>query len=570
MKAFLRTVLGVLVAILILVVVFSIAVYAKTSAKPDVKDHSWLVLNLEGEIAEYPIGGFQAQLFGGPGSHTRLLENLEKAAVDDRIDGVIFRVGPSNLGYAKLEELRGAVEKVQGAGKKVYAYSDYLSNKHLYITSACDEVFMPPSGYLQFTGASMGAPFVRGTLDKLGINPNIHQIEDYKSAAELVTRTGMSPEAREMYNWLMDDLFGEITNTVAKDRGMSRRDMEDVLEKALFMPEEAVEAGLIDDVIYWDELEEKLKQPDDEKLKTVSGGEYAGVERADVGIKGDKKIAIVHAQGLIHGGESGVDPIFGMTMGAKSVIKDLRAAMDDEDVVGVLFRVDSGGGEAVASDAIGRWVKAIEEKKPVVVSMVDVAGSGGYMVAHRINPIVACPNTITGSIGSITGKFNMREFYNKIGITYDFVTRGPHALIYSDYRDFTPEEMEIVAEGHWESYNRWVEDIAEHRGLTFEEVDSVGRGRVWTGRQAIERKLIDKLGGLDTAIDILKEKAEIPETEDVVIVHYPEEKDLIEAILSGELASMVKSGLAMRLRSYLLNWGMSIQTGWYVMPLQVR
>jgi protease-4 len=174
MKEFLRTVLGVLVAILILVLVVSVFVYAKSTAKPEIKDHTWLVLSLEGEIVEYPIGGFEAQFFGQPGSLTRLMENLEKAAVDNRIDGVILRVGGSSLGYAKLEELRGSVEKVQEAGKKVYTYSDYLSNKHFYIASACDEVFVAPGGYVELTGASLGTPFVKGTLDKLGIKPNIH------------------------------------------------------------------------------------------------------------------------------------------------------------------------------------------------------------------------------------------------------------------------------------------------------------------------------------------------------------------------------------------------------------
>jgi protease-4 len=373
-----------------------------------------------------------------------------------------------------------------------------------------------------------------------------------------------------MYTWLMNDMSDEFRTTVAEDRGLSLKGIREALEHALFTPEEAVDMGLVDETLYWDELEDRLKGSDDEKLNTVSGGQYAKVKKADVGIEGEKKIAIVHAQGLIHGGESSVDPILGMTMGAKSVIKDLRAAMDNEDIAGVIFRVDSGGGEASASDAIGRWLKMVETEKPVVVSMVDVAGSGGYMVAHRIDPIVACANTITGSIGSITGKFNMRGLYDKLGITYDFVTRGPHALISSDYQDYSPEEMEIVAEDHWRGYNRWVEDIAKHRGLTFDQVDSVARGRVWTGRQAIEKNLIDRVGGLDVAIEILKEKAEIPADEDVTIVHYPVKKNPIEAIMSGDLATLVKSSLAMQLRGYILRWGWGMQTNWCAMPYQVQ
>jgi protease-4 len=569
MKEFLRTVLAVLVAIFILVFVAFVFGYAKGAQKPNIKAHSYLVLDVEGEIVEYPIGGFESHFIGQPASQTELLENLEKAVVDDRIEGVILKIGPSSLGFAKMEELRGAVKKVQGAGKKVYAYCEIIYNRSYYLSAACDSIFMPPSGYFQLTGWASGTPFVKGTLDKLGINPNIHKIEKYKSAAEVVTRTDMSPEAREMTTWLMDDLYNEYASTITEDRGMSAGDLDNAMEQALFLPEDAARAGLVDGVIYWDELENRLKGPDDEELQTVSGSKYAKVKRADVGIKG-KKIAIIHAQGLIHGGKSGVDPMLGMTMGAKSVVSDFRDVMEDKDIVGVIFRVDSPGGEGMASDQIGRWAEVVERKKPVVVSMVDVAASGGYMVSDRIVPIVASPNTITGSIGSITGKFNMHGLYDKLGITYDFVSKGPFALIFSDYQDWTPEEREKVAENHWDGYNDWVKEIAKHRGLTFDQVDSVGRGRVWTGRQAIERHLVDKLGGLDVAIDELKEKAEIPEGEDVTIVHYPVRKGLVESIMQGDLSAFVKTGLAYRLRGYLLRWGMSIQSGWYLMPFQVQ
>ena len=569
MKAFLRTVFGVWVALFLLILIIVVIGYAMGAADAEIKDHSWLVLDLEGEIVDYPMGGIESHFFGEMSSHTRLIENLEKAAVDSRIDGVILRIGPSTLGPAKCEELRNAVVKVQETGKKVHAYCDMMFNRQYYVASVCDSVFMLPSGHFEMTGWASVRSFYKGTLDKLGIEPNVHRIEDYKSAAELVIRTEMSPESREMATWLMDDLYEDFVSTVTADRRINRADFEGVMEKALLTPEEAVEAGFVDRTLYWDELEEGLKRPDDESLRTVCGKTYGKVERSEVGIKG-KRIAIVHAQGLIHGGQSGMDPIFGMTMGAQSVIGDLRAAMDDDEIEGVIFRVDSPGGIGYASDKIGRWVKMVETKKPVVVSMADVAASGGYMVSHRMRPIVASGNTITGSIGSITGKFNMRGLYDKLGITYDFVTRGPFALIHSDYDNWTSEEAELVADNHWKGYNDWVEDIAEHRGLTFDQVDSVARGRVWTGRQALERNLVDKLGGLDAAVAELKRKAEIPEDEDVTIVHYPERKGLIEAIMQGDLATIVKSSLAMRVRSYLQGWAWSVQAGWCVMPFQVQ
>jgi protease-4 len=195
-----------------------------------------------------------------------------------------------------------------------------------------------------------------------------------------------------------------------------------------------------------------------------------------------------------------------------------------------------------------------------------VAASGGYMVSHRIRPIVACPNTITGSIGSITGKFNMHGLYDKLGITYDFVVKGPNALIDSDYRDWTDEEAEIVAQNHWKGFQDWERDIAKYRDMTFEQVDSVARGRVWTGRQALDRDLVDKLGGLDAALAAVKEKANIPADENVTIVNYPIKKGLIESLMSGELVTILKDSLTYKVRSYLLRWALEAQSGWYVMP----
>lgn len=570
MKEFLRTVLAVIVAMLILILFTGLMLFAKSVEKPDIKGDSYLVLSLEGEIVDYPLGGITSQIFGGgPGSHAELLENLEKAVVDDRIKGVILKVGSSTLGSAKLQELRKAVRKVQESGKKVYAFSEFLSTRDYYIASVCDSIFMAPAGYLTMTGAAGGRMFLKNMLDKLEIKPNIHRIEDYKSAAEMVTRSEMSDESEEQATWLMDDLYAEYITAVASDRSMTPSDLEAVWDRALYLPEEGVEAGLVDETLFWDQLEDRLKDPDDEKLKTVYGGTYSKVDRADVGLEG-KKIAIVHGQGLIHGGKSGVDPMMGMTMGAKSVVQDLRTVLEDEDIVGVVFRVDSPGGVGLASDVIGRWVKVVDGEKPVVVSMADVAASGGYMVSHRIRPIVALPNTITGSIGSITGKFNMRGLYDKLGVTFDFVWKGPHSLIFSDYYDWTDEEARMVAENHWKGFNNWVEDIAKHRDMTFEEVDSVARGRVWTGRQALERNLVDRLGGLDAALAAVKEEAGIPADEEVTLVHYPVKKGLVESLMSGELASAVKADLTYQLRSYLLSWSLERPSRWHVLPFVMQ
>jgi protease-4 len=216
------------------------------------------------------------------------------------------------------------------------------------------------------------------------------------------------------------------------------------------------------------------------------------------------------------------------------VIGELRRAKKDKDIAAIVFRIDSGGGEGLASDLIGHEVGLISQEKPVVASMVDVAGSGGYYIAYQASKLVADPMTITGSIGSITGKFNMKGLYDKLGITYDFIEKGPNALFYSDYFDFTPEQRERMQENHWASFDMWLRDVAKYRKIPYEEITKLAMGRVWTGRQAKANGLIDELGGLDKAIEVAKELAEIPADQKVSVVHYPKKKGLLQVLLGGE------------------------------------
>jgi protease-4 len=269
-------------------------------------------------------------------------------------------------------------------------------------------------------------------------------------------------------------------------------------------------------------------------LRTVSSSRYALVEPSKLGLKGKKKIAVVHAQGMIGGRKTRTDPMLGIMMGHESVIAELRRAQKDKDVAAIVFRVDSRGGESLASDLIGHEVEEVSKEKPIVVSMVDVAASGGYYIAYEASKLVADPMTITGSIGSISAKFNMKGLYDKLGITYDFVEKGPNALFYSDYRDFTPEERALFEKNHWAGFDMWLRDVAEHRKMTYEQVSALAMGRVWTGRQAKANGLIDELGGLDKAIEVAKGLANIKDTEKVTVVHYPKKKGLLNLLFSGE------------------------------------
>jgi protease-4 len=535
MRDFIKMFLASLFAIVFLVGCLVGVVAMQSGGKPDIKDGSYLVIDLYGRILPYnPPEDIMAEIFGGePETLQRILTNLEKAAIDDRIEGVVVKVSSNmSLGGASVEEIREAIKNVRDAGKKVYAFSDGMSRSTLFLASACDSIFMPLTGEVSLVGFGGTLMYFKGLLEKLDIHPNIHRIADYKSAAEPVLREDMSPETREMYTWLIDDLWDSQMQAIAEDRGLDVQQLTEFMEFAIFTARQAKEAGLIDGIRYWDEVDSLLTREDDEKSQTVSQSDYAEVERKSL-IKGKKKIAVVHAYGLIGGRKSKTDPMWGMVMGHESVAKELRRVAKDDDIEAVVFRVESNGGESLASDLISHEVEVLARKKPVVASMIDVAASGGYAISFRANRVLADPMTITGSIGSITGKINVAGMYNKIGITFDRISKGPNAYLWSEFSDFDEEQRERVEDNHWDGFNIWLEAISEARDIPLDDLEGLAMGRVWTGRQAAENGLIDEVGSLQRAIEVVKELAEIPAEDDVEIVHFPKKKGLVDMILGG-------------------------------------
>ncbi len=505
-------------------------------AKKEIKDNSYLVVDIYGDLPEYePPTMFPGVAIGGkPETLQRVLSNLDKAAVDKRIDGVIFKISASNnAGRAKLEEMRNAIKKVRAAGKKVYAFTDMMDRDAFYLASACDSIYAPPSAYVNFLGMSSISQHMKGTLDKLGIKADLDQIREYKSAAELLTRAAMSPEARSNDEWMLNEYWDMETKAFKDDRKLTDAKIIELMNRALFIAPEAKAAGLVDRLLYWDELEKMLKGASD-KLNTVSQSIYATVDPGKLGLKGPKRIAVVHAQGMIGGRKSEVNPALGVMMGHESVVADLRKAKDDKNVAAVIFRVDSPGGESLASDLISHEVEAVAKEKPVVVSMVDVAASGGYMISSKATKLVADPMTISGSIGSISAKFNMKGLYNKLGMTEDFVEKGPNALFYSDYQDFTPEQWTRFRANHWADFDMWLRAVSEYRKIPYDSIQKLAMGRVWTGRQAKANRLVDDLGGLDKAVEVAKELAKIPADQKVTMVHYPKKKGFLSLIAGDD------------------------------------
>lgn len=544
MKPFFRTLLATFTSIVIFFLLVLIIVSIATSEKePEINDNSYLVIDIQTALPEYlPPMPFPAFADGEPESLHRIISNLNKVTKDDRIDGIILRInGMAYTDYpATIGEIHHAIEKCQDAGKKVIAYATSLNRKSFELAAACDSIFITPGFYFDFVGMSAGSPFIKNMLDKIGIDPYLSKIKDYKSAAEIILEEKWTDAARENEEWLLDEQWSLFVDMVQEKRGLSEEQILEAMDYALFSGEEdkVIEMGLVDEVIYWDEVKERYNLDDEKKSRMVSSAAYAKVDPKGLGIKGKHKIAVIHAEGLIAGPVSGYNAFMGQTMGYETVCKQFDAALKDKKVRAIVFRVNSGGGDALTSEIIARKVEVADKKKPVVVSMVGVAASGGYHIAQNGRKIIANEGSYTGSIGSISGKFVTRDLNNKIGLNYDFVSKGPNAYIFSTQHPFTEEQAERHSDNHWKSFNHWLKSISVKRGIPMEKLSQLAEGRVWTGTQAKENGLIDELGGLDMAVEIAVEMAEIPADEKVTLDHYPKQKSLAEQIFSDDEVSV--------------------------------
>ena len=414
------------------------------------------------------------------------------------------------------------------------AYADAIDLSVLFAAAACDSFYCPPAAYVQVLGLDRAVPHVKTALAKLGIEPQLSVIRDYKSAAQLVTRTDLTPEARRNAEALLGDRYAVMRAAIAAGRRVDEDTVEGWLEQALFTAPEARAAGLVDGLLYWDELTPRFTADAKKGPRLVTLARYADEDPDDLDLGGRKKIAVIHAQGNIGGRENGINPLLGLMMGHESITRELERARRDEDVVAIVLRVDSGGGESLASDLMGHKVEQVAREKPVVVSMVDVAASGGYMMSYRASRILADPLTVTGSIGSISGKFDMSGFNAKIGLNYSHVSVGPNATFLDDNRPFTPDEFARFDANHQADFQLWIEGVARARGLSVADVEGLAMGRVFSGGQAVANGLVDELGGLPEAVAAARRLAGVAEKERTGLWHLPEKQGLLGSLLGGD------------------------------------
>lgn len=552
-----RNVVASLVSLVVVLAVIAGIAYLALNQDTELPDHGWLVIDLYGDLPAYdPPGSFPANLISDtPLTLQTALDALGKAAVDDRVEGVIWKLSSSNnAGWGKLEELRQATGKVRQAGKPVIAWGDAMSLRTMYLAAACDSIFMPRGGYFDFQGMMRQTTHVKGALDKLGIQPHVSKIRDYKSAAEIVMETQLTEPSKQQAQRLMDAAWHEVSHTVADERGLPYERLLELLELGSLEPLAAAEAGVIDEVRYWQELEAglvaQLDDDDLETLPTITPDEYRDVPWSELRDEGDVTVAVVHAQGTIGGRENNVNPLLGMMMGHESVVRELQRARLDDEVDAIVFRVDSGGGDGLTSDLIGHEVDLCAQAKPTVVSMVDVAASGGYQISFRASHLMADAMSVVGSIGSISAFFDMSDFYAKIGVSKDSVEAGPMASLGRDDRAPTEAEWQAFQTSHYAGFNDWLQQVADRRGLSFAEMEERAYGRVFTGREALELDLIDSIGNLDEAIAKAVELAGIDTDEAPRVVHLPEPVGTLDELMGNTPGRTDPVTLALRWKLY--------------------
>ena len=533
---------GGIIFVVLVVGVIAIALLAESLGRPSVPDNSVLVLSISGDLPDYTPEDQFARALGvnQKQSFTGLLTQLRKAKIDNRIGAVMLEINFPGIGWGKADELRDAIKEFKTSGKPVYAFMQLGMNKEYYIATATDKIFLPPSGDLYINGFAAEAMFYKGSLDKLGIEADVIQIgPKYKNAPDQYTKKEMGEGQREVINAVLDEYYGRFTGGISESRKKSVDDVKGMIDNAPYNANQAKELGLIDDAFYkeqvYEELKNRLGYKTDDKLRTIRGGDYREIPSDSLGLNKGDKVALIYASGAINVGHSNDSPFGGSMVGSDTVVGAVNDAAQDDSIKAIVLRVDSPGGSALASDLMWYSLENAKKKKPVVVSMSDVAASGGYYISCNANKIVAEPSTITGSIGVFLGKPVVKGLYDWLGVSNEYVMRGKNSGLFRETVKWTPEERAKMEEGANNIYfNNFLPKVAAGRNKSHEEINTIGQGHVWTGTQAKANGLIDEFGGLEKAIDIAKQLANLPADKDVKRVVLPAPRPFFETIFGRD------------------------------------
>lgn len=529
-------------AIVIIVLFVFVILIIWAASKPGVRvaSNSVLVIDAAGQIEEQRVPDFFSAFNGTVPVLHDYLDALDNARTDPRITGLVVRIAPLETGWAKLEEIRNHLLAFRASGKPSICYLGYdgIQNQEYYLASACQQIWLVPTTPVSIRGMMAEAVFVRGTLDKLKIVPEYYHIAEFKTAGNTFTEKKFTPAHKEEVESLLHSVYEQYLGDTSKARGMSRDEFEAILNRGPLATGDALASKVVDKLGYWDQVQDFFK-------RRAGGWNPISLNSYRTSLNAPnfalQKIAIVYASGLIVSGSSGTTPAGGSIMGGDSVAADIRKARMDSSIKAIVLRVDSGGGSVVGSEVIRREVELAHEVKPVVVSMSDVAASGGYWIASPADKIVADPNTITGSIGVLIGKLNVSGLFNLLGVSTDYVATSDNATLFSAQQNFTPAQRDYIEKSLHETYDEFTKGVAAGRKMSVEAVDKVGKGRVWSGAQAKDLGLVDELGGTDQAIEVAKRLSHIPASDSVRIVRLPEEKNFFQQLLEREKEQMNES-----------------------------
>jgi len=534
-----------IVLFLIGIVVLFFALLRFGQKPPSVGSNAVLVLRLRGDIPEKPPIELPPLLASAAGPQVTIADvwmSLRKAASDSRIKAVVVEPEGLSAGWGKIEEIRADLVQFRKSGKPVYAYLRQPGSHEYYVACGADRIYLGPSEPLMLKGLRAEVMYFKNTLDKVGVTVEVEHAGKYKDFGDMFTRSDMSPETREVMSSVVGDIYGNLVDRIAAARHKTPDDVRAIIDQGPFTAPGALKAGLVDELRFedqmWGELQGALHSGVPQKLALA---DYVRVPDP-AGSAGNKHVALVVAEGDITRGDPDDDGSEN-SLTSYGFDKVLNRVANDSSIKGVIVRIDSPGGEVTASDEIWRQMNLLQQKKPLVISMSDVAASGGYYMAMTGAPIIAYPSTETGSIGVVFGKPVLRGLYNKLGIDKDAVQQGAHADIDSDYTPLSPAEDQILRQGIDESYVDFVSKVAAARHRPYAQIEPVAQGRVWLGSQAQRRGLVDQLGGLDAAVAALKEKAGIPASENVAIDVYPTPRSLLDLLVKRSQPSMLESRL---------------------------
>ncbi|XP_074579698.1 serine protease SPPA, chloroplastic-like isoform X1 [Curcuma longa] len=475
---------------------------------------SVLKMQLRGKISDQLWTRFSSGL-----SLPQICENFLKATYDPRISGIYLHIEPLDCGWGKLDEIRRHILNFKKSGKFIVSYVPVCREKEYYIACACGELYVPPCANVGLYGLALQTTFVGGVLEKAGVHPEVHRIGPYKSVGEQLTHKSMSKEVREMFSSLLDSIYENWLKTISLSQGKRREEIENILNSGVYQVEKLKEEGWITNIMYDDEvlsmLKERLGQKHKKKLLMVDYSKYTRVRKSTLGLDGGKEpIAIIRASGVITRTRN---PFSFASSGiiAEQLIEKIRSVRESNKFKAVILRIDSPGGDALASDLIWREIKLLAASKPVIASMSDVAASGGYYLAMAAGVILAEKLTLTGSIGVVKGRFSLHKLYGRIDLNKEILSRGQYAeLNVADQRLLRPDEAELFAKSTQYAYKQFRDKAALSRSMTIDQMEEVAQGRVWTGKDAAPRGLVDAIGGFSRAIAIAKFKANIdPDTE---------------------------------------------------------